>query len=122
MQLHKRVVVVDDDKKIVILLEKILTKMGCRTYKALTGKDALKLVQNERPDLLISDMYIPDIQGGEIVRKIRGVPELNGTKIILMTAVYKELSIEADLRELTDGFIAKPLDVQKLVQLILDVL
>jgi CheY-like chemotaxis protein len=119
MLLHKRVVIVDDDKKVVMLLDKVLTKMGCKTYKAFRGKDALQLVKKEKPDLLISDMYMPDLQGAELVKKIRDDREVNHIKIILITAVYKELSMDQDVRAMTDGFIEKPIDIKVLVEMVI---
>jgi CheY-like chemotaxis protein len=119
MLLHKRVVIVDDDKKVVMLLDKVLTKMGCKTYKAFRGKDAFQLVKKEKPDLLISDMYMPDLQGTELVKKIKDDRELQHIKIILITAVYKDLSMDQDVRTKTDGFIEKPIDIKLLVEMVM---
>jgi CheY-like chemotaxis protein len=119
MLLHKRVVIVDDDKKVVMLLDKVLTKMGCKTYTAFRGKKALELVKKEKPDLLISDMYIPDLQGTDLVKTIRNDREVKHIKIILITAVYKELSMEQGVRSKVDGFIEKPIDIKTLVEMVI---
>ncbi len=92
--------------------------MGCKVLVAANGKAGLKLVRTEKPHLLICDMYLPGIQGAELVKTIREHKELDNTKIILITAVYKELSMEAELHTLSDGFINKPIDLQKLVEMI----
>lgn len=119
MHLHKRVAVIDDDQKILLLLEKVLTKLGCKTYVANRGKPGLELVKKEKPDILICDMFLPDLQGADLLKKIKTHPDLQHMKVILMTAVYKELSVEPGLKSLADGFIEKPIDIKKMVELII---
>jgi CheY-like chemotaxis protein len=122
MFLHKRVAVIDDDKKVVMLLEKLLSKMGCKTYPAYRGKTGLELVKKEKPDLLICDMFIPDIQGPELIEKVRNTPGFDRMKIILITGVYKTLSIDPKVKKMCDGIIEKPLDVKVIAEKILKLL
>lgn len=114
-----KVVIVDDDVKIIILLEKVLGKMGFETFSAEDGDKALELVKKEKPDLLISDMLIPGIHGIELSKMVKTDPELNETIVILMTAVYGKIEMtSSDINSMADGFIEKPIDVKELVNLI----
>jgi len=117
--MSNKVVIVDDDVKIVILLEKVLTKLGFEVFSAGDGDKALALVKQEKPDLLISDMLIPGIHGIELSKTIKQDPELKDTIIILMTAVYGKLEYTSnDMNSMADKFIEKPIDVKELVNLI----
>ncbi len=114
-----KVVVVDDDVKIVILLEKVLKKLGFEVFSAGDGNDALELVKKEKPDLLISDMLIPGLHGVELSKTVKQDPELSHTIVVLMTAVYgKREYTSADMNSMADSFIEKPIDVKEIVNLI----
>ncbi len=115
MQLHKKVVVVDDDQKVVMLLEKILLKMGCKVFKARGGTGAWDLVQREKPDLLVADMYIPGIMGMELAQKVKSTAILSHCKVLLISSVFKEDVISGDIHKAADGFIKKPIDVKAFV-------
>lgn len=122
MFLHKKVVVIDDDKKVLMLMENLLNKMGCRTFKALRGKPGLELVKKEKPHLLICDMFIPDMQGSEIVEQVRSLHGQESIKIILISGVYKDFSIEPKIKKMSDAIIAKPIDIKKLAEKIIALL
>jgi len=115
---HK-VVVVDDDVKVVILLEKVLKKLGFEVFSAGDGDKALELVKKEKPDLLISDMLIPGLHGIELSKTIKQDPELKDTIVVLMTAVYGKMEYTSnDMKSMADKYIDKPIDVKDLISLV----
>ncbi len=114
-----KVVIVDDDVKIVILLEKVLAKLGFEVFSAGDGDKALELVKKEKPDLLISDMLIPGIHGIELSKMVKQDPDLKDTIVILMTSVYSKLEYTSkDMTSQADEFIEKPIDVKDIISLI----
>ncbi len=115
----KKVVVVDDDAKVIILVEKVLTRLGYRVLSADEGKKAMELVKKEKPVLLISDILQPGIDGVGLCQSIKEDPQLEDIKVILMSGVYKQASFRREMMGTPpDGFIEKPLDVQQLENLV----
>jgi sigma-B regulation protein RsbU (phosphoserine phosphatase) len=115
----KTIVVVDDDAKVIILVEKVLTRLGYRVLSTDNGKRALDWVKNERPALLISDILQPGIDGVGLCQSIKGDPQLQDIKVILMSGVYKQTSFKREMMGIApDGFIEKPLEVQQLENLV----
>jgi sigma-B regulation protein RsbU (phosphoserine phosphatase) len=115
----KTIVVVDDDAKVIILVEKVLTRLGYRVLTTDNGKRALDWVKNERPVLLISDILQPGIDGVGLCQSIKGDPQLQDIKVILMSGVYKQTSFKREMMGIApDGFIEKPLEVQQLENLV----
>ena len=114
----KKAVIVDDDAKVIMLLEKVLISLGFRVFSAIEGKRALELVQEEKPDLLISDILQPGIDGVSLCQWVKNHHEFEDLKIILMTGVYKQASFKTQMDCRPDAFIEKPLEVGKLTDLV----
>ncbi|MCP4156173.1 MAG: response regulator [bacterium] len=116
--MKKRVVIVDDDNKIIVLIEKTLLQMDLEVFSAENGTRALELVKEYAPDLLISDLLLPGIDGAELCQKVKGDPDLDHTKVILITGVYPESTIKLELKTKPDGFLPKPIDVKELTKMV----
>ncbi len=106
-----KAVIVDDDIKIIILVEKALTELGFVVYSATEGKKALELVQDEKPDLLVSDILQPGLDGVRLCNLIKKDPQLSHTKIFLVTGVYNRTSFKLQMDCEPDAFIEKPVDM-----------
>ncbi len=118
-----RVVIVDDDPAIVEMLEDLLTRDGRFEVKsAANGFDAGAIVQEFKPDILLLDYMLPDINGNVVCRRIRKDPKLNHIKIIIVSGAVSEAEI-GDLRKAgADDFIKKPFDIDKLVSRMVELL
>ena len=117
--MEKTIVIIDDDPVTLKILEKFLIEMRCKVFAADTGTDGYALVKREKPDILISDMLLPGIHGVELCQKIKGDPELNHIKIILMTSVYKNgIHRLTEMECNKDGFLKKPIEFNQLTNLI----
>ncbi|HBI03004.1 MAG TPA: two-component system response regulator [Paenibacillaceae bacterium] len=108
----KKVLVVDDQYGIRVLLYEVFGKEGYDTFQAANGKQALEIVVDESPDMVILDMKIPGMDGLEILKEIKKINK--EIKVIMMTA-YGELDM---IKEATDlGAIThftKPFDIDEL--------
>lgn len=112
-----KIVLVDDDRVTLTMLEKILKVNGFEVFTAQDGEEGYELIQKEKPDVLISDMLIPKIHGLDLCQKVKENPELRETKVILMTAVYKGMPFQADIKDCgADDYVEKPVDTQDLVE------
>jgi two-component system, response regulator, stage 0 sporulation protein F len=109
---NKKVLVVDDQYGIRVLLFEVFGKEGYQTFQAANGKQALEIVANESPDLVILDMKIPGMDGLEILKEIKKVNQT--IKVIMMTA-YGELDMIKEATELgAVSHFTKPFDIDEL--------
>jgi len=112
---NKKIVVIDDDKVTLKLLENALLKLGLQVFLAQDGEKGLELSKEIKPDIILSDMLIPKLHGLDLCQKVKSDPELKQIKVILMTAVYKSLAFQQEIKSSgADDFITKPLDVNDL--------
>ncbi|MCD8510072.1 MAG: response regulator [Bacillus sp. (in: Bacteria)] len=112
--MEKKLLIVDDQFGIRVLLNEVFEKDGYNTLQASNGKQALKLVADEEPDLILLDMKIPGMDGLEILREIK---KMNVSSEVIMMTAYGELEMinEAmDLGALTH--FAKPFDIDEVRQ------
>jgi len=118
-----KIVVVDDDRATLALLERNLIMRGFWVYSAKDGEEGFDLINKEHPDLVISDMLMPKIHGVELCKTIRATPELEKTKIIMMTGVYKgRFGLEEAFDSGADYFITKPINMDNLLRKIFELL
>jgi len=118
-----RIVVVDDDKVSLRLLEHTLTKAGFEVMTADSGPAGLKTIRDHIPDIVISDILLPVMDGFELTQRIKEDPKLARIKVIMMSAVYKNPAHRSDIFDSgADYFMAKPLDMPKLLDYLKEIL
>src|SRR5215211_6805382 len=101
------ILIVDDERPLRELLASVLEDAGYRVKVAIHGRDALALIEDTRPDLIIMDLMMPVMGGAELYRRLKRRPETRGIPVIVMSAGLTRLPDLSDL----DGFIAKPFDL-----------
>ena len=112
----KRILVVDDDEQIVQLFVDVLSHDSRFEVKtASTGYEAGALTESFKPDLIILDYMLPDINGNVVCRMVRSNPNLSGTKVIIVSGVVKREEIDDLLKAGADDFIKKPFDIKQLM-------
>jgi len=112
----KKVLVVDDDAEIIELIVDVLSRDGRFDYEtASSGYDAGILTQQFRPDVILLDYMLPDVNGNIVCQTIRKNPEFEDIKIIIVSGVVKREEIELLLKSGAEDFIRKPFDVVELV-------
>jgi CheY-like chemotaxis protein len=113
-----RVLVVDDDEAIVAMLSRYLTKQGFEIETATTAAQALEHIDKGHIDLVITDLMMPQMDGRELVRRLRVDAKTREIPIIMMTAYPSDHAADASLREGASFFLPKPLDLDALATLI----
>ncbi len=108
----KTILVVDDEKRLVSLVESYLTQEGYRVVTAHDGKQALLVASREKPDLIILDLMMPEMDGYEFMRAHRA--EKN-TPIILLTARVDDDEKVIGLEVGADDYVTKPFRPRELV-------
>jgi two-component system alkaline phosphatase synthesis response regulator PhoP len=109
-----RILVVDDDKKIVRLVQSYLEQIGFQVLTAYDGETALQIIRRERPDLMVLDLMLPDRDGWEITRLVRGDPSLTTLPIIMLTARVEDTDKIVGLELGADDYITKPFNPHEL--------
>jgi excisionase family DNA binding protein len=108
-----RILVVDDDNQIVELFVDLLggdDRYELRT--ASTGYDAGLITESFKPDLMILDYMLPDINGNIVCETVRKNPALNGMKVIIVSGVVNQGEIDGLLKSGADEFIKKPFNIE----------
>ena len=104
------VLVIDDEAPIVELLVDIIEEKGHIALRASNGVEGLALARANLPDLIISDVMMPLLDGYALLRALRSEPELANTTVILMSAAFPRGSRPpTDLP--VDGYLRKPFDL-----------
>ncbi len=98
----------DDEPAILRLVTVVLQDMGCTTLSALNAEAALELLQSTTPDLIITDVRMPGVDGTDLVQLVKGDEKLSATPVLLMSA-YGEPRAHSG-----DDFISKPFDIETL--------
>jgi CheY-like chemotaxis protein len=108
-------VVVDDDSKVRMLLERAFRAPEFETHAFPTGAAALEGIQGLRPDCVVSDILMPDMDGESLLRAIRAIPGLEGVPFIAVSAVRAEARINAVLAAGASAFLLKPFPLRELI-------
>ena len=101
------VLIVDDERPIRDLLEALLRDAGYATTTAVHGADALALVAESLPDLVIADLMMPVLGGAELCRRLKAEPATRAIPVVLMSAVPPNRSRPIG----EDAFLPKPFDL-----------
>jgi signal transduction histidine kinase len=110
-----RVLHIEDDPKSRLLVKKLLLAAGHAVVEAESGLEGIRLAAAERPDLVLVDINVPDLDGYEVTLRLRGMPNLQGVPIVAITAEGDRMT---SLAVGADGFIAKPIDASRFGQLV----
>ncbi|PWW47769.1 response regulator receiver domain-containing protein [Melaminivora alkalimesophila] len=112
---HK-VLVADDEPNIVVSLEYLLRREGYEVLLAADGDEALATLRRERPALVLLDVMMPGRTGFEVCQEVRADPELEGVRILMLTAKGRDTDISKGLALGADGYMTKPFSTRELVQ------
>lgn len=116
-----RVLVVDDTEAIVSMLRSTLEHDGrFEVQSAATGYDAGLLTAEFRPDVILLDYMLPDINGNVVCQRIRANPDFAEIRIIIVSGVVRESEIAALMSAGANAFIKKPFDLQQLMTKIVE--
>jgi two-component system, OmpR family, response regulator len=112
---RKKVLIVDDDAEIVELIRDILTRDGHYDIRtASSGYEAGMVTQQFRPDLILLDYMLPDVNGNVVCQTIRNNPEFENTRIIIVSGVIKQEEIDQLLKSGAEDYIKKPFSISEL--------
>ena len=118
----QKALIIEDNEDNMELITFILNEHGYETMKAETGMQGINLALQERPDFIILDIQLPDLDGYEVLKKIRA-SEIDGNiPIIAMTSYAMTGDREKMLSAGCDGYIEKPINSRKVMDQIKQIL
>lgn len=107
---------VEDNPDNRTLVRRILLSEDYSLLEAVNGSDALNILKNERPDLILMDINMPDMDGYTLTAKIRALSGFERVPILALTANVMRGDKEKTLEAGCDGYIQKPLDIDQLLR------
>jgi two-component system, cell cycle response regulator DivK len=113
--MSNRILVIEDNEDNRRIIRDLLTSLGYQLIEAADGLEGVAMAQSHRPDLILMDIQLPEMDGYEATRQIRAVPELKTVPIIAVTS-YALSGDEAKARDAgCDGYVAKPFSPRELL-------
>jgi len=106
------ILVVDDEPKIARLVRDYLAQAGFDVLVATTGRQALEIVARDRPDLIVLDLGLPDIDGLDVLRRVRAE---SSVPVVIVTARSDETDLVVGLELGADDYVVKPFGPKELV-------
>ena len=116
MQLKYNVLIVDDVVENIQIAMNILREENYNLTFALSGEEALKLIEDNHFDLILLDIMMPNMDGYELLQELKSDPELENIPVLIFSALKTPKS-EQKVYELgADGFIVKPIDPKRMIE------
>ena len=112
--MSKKVLVVEDHHDTSFLLCRLLKMEGYEVEHAIDGMVGFSTATSAHPDLIVTDIQMPRMDGIEMIKRIRGSLPISGTPIIVMSAYGKRLINDA-IEAGADAFVEKPIDLDNLL-------
>lgn len=118
----KSILVVEDEPNIVLSLQFLMKKAGFEVRVANDGEEALSLVQDRAPDLILLDVMIPKRDGFDVCQTIRANPDWKDVYIILLTAKGREVDREKGIALGANDYVTKPFSTRDLTEKVKQIL
>ena len=110
------ILIVEDNEKNMKLVRDILRHQGHGTLEAGTGADGVRLAVERRPDLVLMDIQLPDIDGIEALRRIRAEASLDAVPVLAVSASVMPDDQQKIISSGFDAFITKPINLKQFVE------
>ncbi len=110
----KRILYIEDNTDNIVLIQRALLARGYELISAKSGATGLERANADHPDLILLDINLPDIDGYEVARRLRGTPEFVQTPILAITANALKGDADKALAAGCDAHLAKPINLREL--------
>lgn len=114
----KKILVVDDEEHVVAAIVTNLQLEGYEVIPAYNGAEALELVTEEQPDLIVLDVMMPEMNGWEVLERLKNDPATEQLPVIMLTALSQDRDIEKGWELEANAYLTKPFDPAKLIRIV----
>jgi DNA-binding response OmpR family regulator len=111
-----RILVAEDEPHILLLIQRKLETAGYSVTTATNGRDALEIALRERPDLLLLDILMPEIEGLAICKEVKETFGDDAPPVIIISALGQQIDVEAGISAGADDYIIKPFSPRVLLE------
>lgn len=120
--MKKKILVVDDDDLVLIAIQELLAPMGFLLTTCPSGAEALEKVAQEKFDLIILDVIMPELDGYEVCQRIRQMKSYAETPIMMLTAKSGEEDKQRGMEVGANLYLPKPISPKRLTALVVEAL
>ncbi len=106
----RKVCIIEDNEKNLYLIKYLLEMSGFQVIYAMNGLDGIELVAHDRPDVILLDIQLPEMNGYEVAQELRKLPDVKETPIIAVTSYAMPGDKEKALEAGCTGYIEKPIN------------
>jgi two-component system response regulator VicR len=113
----KKVLCIEDEKEMIDLIKLILERRGFEVLGALGGKEGLEVIRREKPDLILLDLMMPEVDGWEVYRQMKADEKLKDIPVVVVTAKAQSIDKVLGLHiAKVDDYVTKPFGPQELLK------
>lgn len=113
-----KILVVEDEESLLMLERILLSSKGYSVTGVMDGKSAIEEIAANRPDLVILDIMLPEMDGFEVCRQIKDNPETNAIPVVMLTAKKSNQDVTRGMQVGADAYITKPFKSAKVIEVI----
>ncbi|MCR4408121.1 MAG: response regulator [Anaerolineae bacterium] len=114
--MNSTILVIEDNEQNMYMMTFMLKKHGYQVLQARDGKSGIELARREQPDLILLDMQLPVVDGYEVARRLRTLPETRNIPIVGVSSYAMVGDQEKALTAGCDGYFEKPIDPVRFMQ------
>jgi len=113
----KRVLCIEDEQEMIDLIKLILERRGFEVLGAVGGKEGLEVIRREKPDLILLDLMMPEVDGWEVYRQMKADEQVKDIPVIVVTAKAQSIDKVLGLHiAKVDDYVTKPFGPQELLK------
>lgn len=119
----KKILIVDDEKDVLELLFSVFDGLGdYRILGAMDGEEALRLVREANPDIILLDIRLPKMNGYEVCEFVKSDPTMSSTRVLMVSSMTQNSDLQKAEKVGADGYIAKPFSSKDLLEKVKELL
>jgi CheY-like chemotaxis protein len=115
MENNKTIMVVDDNPDIITIVRTILEGKGFNVLSASSGAECLEVLKNQKPDLIVLDIMMPEMDGLEVLTRLKAMSEFTNVPVVLLTAKVQYEDVLGGYKLGADYYITKPFTSTQLI-------
>ncbi len=114
--MNAKILVVDDEENLRSLISFRLEAKGFTVQSATNGLEAIEKAKSDRPDLIVLDIMMPDLDGFGVLEILKGDGALSGIKVLLLSAKGAQEDVDKGMEAGANGYMAKPFRAENLIE------
>lgn len=118
----KKIIIIDDSKTSLLLFESLFQDTDIEVYSEIDSKAAIERVKLVKPDLIVLDLMMPDLDGFQLLEKFKNDPATSKIPFIILSAIHDNKIVKKALQYGVGAYIKKPMNVEEVLKVVYDLL